>query len=86
MSSVSENNGHPVRRKAVGIAATVLVGAGLAASVGPAHAGDEPDRVGAPGEDGQDVTCTSHYMPPTNAPICNVVGEDGADGAAGMKR
>jgi hypothetical protein len=78
-------NGRPFRRSAVGIAATVLVGAGLAASVGLAHAGDEPDRVGAPGEDGQDVTCT-YYMPPMNAPICNVVGEDGADGAAGAKR
>ena len=83
---MSENNGRPLPRKAAGLAATILVGAGLAASVGLAHAGDEPDRVGAPGEDGQDVTCTSDYRPPMNAPICNVVGEDGADGVAGNKR
>jgi hypothetical protein len=86
VSSVSGNNRRPFHRRGVGIAATVLVGTGLAASVGLAHAGDEPDRVGAPGEDGQDVTCTSYYRPPVNAPICNVVGEDGADGAAGTKR
>jgi hypothetical protein len=80
--SVSERNGPPFRRPAVVIASAVLAGAGFAASAGLAHAGDEPDRVGAPGEDGQDVTCTS-YLPPMNAPVCNVVGEDGADGATG---
>ncbi|WP_147253879.1 hypothetical protein [Pseudonocardia hierapolitana] len=83
---MSENSARPFRRAAVGFAATVLVGAGLAASVGLAHAGDEPDRVGAPGGDGQDVTCTSHYPPPMNVPFCNVVGEDGDDGAAGTTR
>jgi hypothetical protein len=65
---------------------TVLAAAGFAASAGLAQAGDEPDRVGSPGEDGQDVTCTSTYLPPMNAPICNVVGEDGADGATGAQR
>jgi hypothetical protein len=82
---VSANDGRPFRRSAVRIAVTALVGAGFAASVGLAGAGDEPDRRGAPGDDGQDVTCTA-YMPPTNASVCNVVGEDGADGATGAKR
>lgn len=85
-SSVFAKNGRAFRRSAVGIAATVVAGAGFAASAGLAHAGDEPDHVGAPGEDGQDVTCTSYYMPPVNAPLCNVVGEDGADGATGRQR
>lgn len=83
---MSDNSARPFRRAAVRIAATVLVGAGFAASVGLAHAGDEPDRVGEPGGDGQDVTCTSHYPRPMNAPFCNVVGEDGDDGAAGTTR
>jgi len=79
-------SGRPVRRSAVVIATTFLVGAGfVVASAGLAHAGDEPDGVGRPGEDGEDVTCTS-YLPPTNAPICNVVGDDGADGATGTRR
>ena len=83
---MSENSARPFRRAAVGIAATVLLGAGLAASVGLAHAGDEPDRVGEPGGNGQDVTCTSHYPRPMNMPFCDVVGEDGEDGAPGTTR
>lgn len=78
----SPRNGRPIRRSAVVVAMTVLVAGGFAASAGLAHAGDEPDRVGAPGQDGQDVTCTS-YRPPMNAPVCNAVGADGADGATG---
>jgi hypothetical protein len=80
--SVSAKNGFSFRRPAVAVAAAILAGAGFAASAGLAHAGDEPDHVGAPGEDGQDVTCTS-YLPPVNAPACNAVGGDGADGATG---
>ena len=67
------------------IAAAFLVGGGFVASAGLAHAGDDPDNVGTPGEDGQDVTCTA-YMPPVNMPICNVVGDDGGDGATGVQR
>jgi hypothetical protein len=74
-----------VRRSAVVVATAVLVGGGFAASAGLAHAGDDPDGVGAPGEDGQDVTCTA-YLPPVNMPVCNVVGADGADGATGAER
>lgn len=80
---MSAENGYSFRRPAVAIAAALLAGAGFAASAGLAHAGDEPDHVGAPGEDGQDVTCTNYYMPPVNAPVCNAVGGDGADGATG---
>lgn len=79
-------NGSPFRRTTTAIAAAILAGAGFAASAGAAHAGDEPDRAGTPGEDGQDVTCTSSYLPPVNAPICNAVGGDGADGASGGRR
>ncbi|MHA6630519.1 hypothetical protein ACU61A_34205 [Pseudonocardia sichuanensis] len=77
--------GRPARRPAIVAAAVLLAGGGFLASTGLAHAGDEPDGVGAPGEDGQDVTCTA-YLPPVNMPVCNAVGADGADGATGVDR
>ncbi|GAA0938501.1 hypothetical protein [Pseudonocardia zijingensis] len=70
----------------LGIAVAMIIGLGFAASVGLAHAGDEPGSVGAPGDDGEDVTCTSHYLRPANAPLCNAVGGDGEDGATGARR
>ncbi len=77
----AESSGRRIGRWAVALVTVVLAVVGFVAVAGFAYAGD-PDNVGAPGEDGEDVTCTA-YMPPTNAPICNVVGEDGADGGTG---
>jgi hypothetical protein len=70
-----------MRSKEVATAAcaVLLAGGGFVGTVGLAYAGDDPDNVGAPGGDGQDVTCTA-YDPPVNALFCNSVGEDGADG------
>jgi hypothetical protein len=65
----------------VAMAAALLAG-GLVMGVGGlAYAGDGADDVGAPGEDGEDVTCIVHE-PSMESPPCNAVGEDGADGAS----
>jgi hypothetical protein len=69
---------------AVALAAAFLVG-GYLGSIGSAQAGEEPgSNAGSPGRDGRSVTCSSYWSPRDNTPvICNVVGEDGEDGAPG---
>jgi hypothetical protein len=78
-SSDEQDGGRPVRRWAAAVAAVLLAGGGFGVVSGSASAGGDPDNVGAPGEDGQDVTCTA-YAPPVNVLFCNSVGQDGADG------
>jgi hypothetical protein len=80
-----EQSGRPARRWAIAVASALLAGGGFVGAGGLAYAGDDPDNVGAPGADGQDVTCTAD-VPPRNAPVCNVVGEDGADGQSSTVR
>jgi hypothetical protein len=79
----AESSGRRIGRWGVAVVTVVLTVGGFVAVAGFAYAGGDPDNVGAPGADGEDVTCTA-YMPPMNAPICNVVGEDGADGGTGF--
>jgi hypothetical protein len=74
-----QHDGRPAGRWAAAVAVVLLAGGGFVGAVGSAYAGDDPDNVGAPGGDGQDVTCTA-YAPPVNVLFCNSVGEDGADG------
>jgi hypothetical protein len=82
VAGVSEDrfDGRRAGRWAAAVGAVLLAGGGFVAAGGSAYAGGEPDdNVGAPGENGQDVTCTA-YAPPMNVIFCNSVGEDGADG------
>ncbi len=71
-------------RWAVALTVAFMAG-GYMGSVGAAQAGDEPSgNAGPPGRDGRSVTCSSYWSPRDNTPvICDVVGEDGEDGAPG---
>jgi hypothetical protein len=77
--SDEQHRGRPAGRWAIAVASALLAGGGFVGAGGFAYAGDDPDNVGAPGGDGQDVTCIAD-QPPANVAFCNVVGEDGADG------
>jgi hypothetical protein len=77
-------------RWAVVLAATAafMVGGGFPGSVGSAQAGNGPGNVGSPGQDGQDVTCSTYNnvtLVHGNV-LCNGVGGDGKDGAPGADR
>jgi hypothetical protein len=78
--SDEQDRGRPAGRWAVALGAVLLAGGGFVGAGGLAYAGGDLDNnAGAPGQDGQDVTCTA-YGPPVNVLFCNSVGEDGADG------